>query len=95
MPRVRSAVRLAYAPLLLVAMNGVAFAAISRGSPPWMLGGLLLGAITLSFAAERLLPYNPDWNRSHGGHGRDALHALVNEGASFSTLLPEGPPGRI
>lgn len=86
MAHLRTVLRRAYAPFFLVGVNGLAFAVISRGNPP-LLGALLLGAIALSFAAERLLPYNPDWNRSHGDRGRDALHALVNEGANFSTLL--------
>lgn len=84
---VRSALRVAYAPILLIVLNGLAFETISRGNPPWLLGVLLLGAISLSFLAELVLPYNADWNHSLGDRGRDAVHALVNEAANFSTLL--------
>lgn len=87
MPHVRAGLRLGYAPLLLIGVNGLAFEAISSGRPWWILGSLLLGAIVLSFVAERVLAYNADWNRSHGDRQRDVLHALVNEAANFSTLL--------
>ena len=82
----RFVLRFAYAPLLLVGVNGLAFYAISGGSAPWLLGALLLATIAISFAAERILPYNPGWNRSHGDGLRDTLHALVNEASKFSTL---------
>lgn len=87
MHHVRVALRLGYAPLLLLGVNGLAFYAVSRGSASWKLGALLLAAIAVSFASERVLPYNPDWNRSHGDGARDTLHALVNEASNFSTLL--------
>lgn len=87
MPTLRTALRFGCAPFLLVGVNGLAFVAISRGAPACILGGLLLGAVGLSFAAERLLPYNVDWNRSHGDRGRDLAHAIVNETANFGTLL--------
>ncbi len=87
MSQLRFVLRFAYAPLLLVGVNGLAFLAIAHGRPAWMLGALLLAAVTVSFAAERVLPYNSDWNRSHGDRKRDTLHALVNEASNFSTLL--------
>ena len=83
----RAIVRYAFCPLMLVGVNGVALWLVSEGAPkPWLLV-LLAGAVALSFSAERLLPYERDWNRSHGDGRRDLLHALVNEAANFGTLL--------
>lgn len=79
--------RYGFCPLMLVGVNGVGLWLVSRGAPAWGLLVLLGITIALSFGAERLLPYEKDWNRSHGDADRDLLHALVNEGANFGTLL--------
>jgi len=75
----RFAVRVGYAPLLLLGFNGVAIGLMAQSRSPGLLLPLLLGAIGVSFAAEALVPYLPAWNRSHGDAGRDVLHAVVNE----------------
>ncbi len=87
MSGLRWLLRFAYAPLLLLGVNGLGLLAISSGSAAWVPGMLVAAAIAISFGAERILPYNRDWNRSHGDGGRDTLHAVVNETANFSTLL--------
>ena len=80
-------VRYGYCPLMLLGVNGIALWLVSEGAAKIWLLVLLAGAVALSFAAGRLLPYERDWNRSHGDRTRDLLHAIVKEGANFGTLL--------
>lgn len=44
-------------------------------------------ALAVSFAAEWLLPYEVNWNRSAGDRRRDMLHALINEALNALGLL--------
>ena len=83
----KALLRYGFCPLMLLGVNGAGLWLVASGASKWWLLALLGGAIGLSFAAERLLPYEEDWNRSHGDSSRDALHALVNEAANFGTLL--------
>ena len=82
-----SAIRYGFCPLMLIGVNGAGLSLIASGAASWWLLVLLGCAIALSFGAERLLPYEEDWNRSHDDADRDILHALVNEAANFGTLL--------
>lgn len=54
------------------------------GMPP--LFAVLVGAVAFSFIAERIIPYQPDWNRDHGDTVRDWLHAAVNLTLNRSSL---------
>lgn len=65
-------------PLLMFGFGGAAIALAGRGAGLPTLLLLLLVAILYSFAIERLIPYQPRWNRSHGDAGRDLMHALIN-----------------
>jgi sterol desaturase/sphingolipid hydroxylase (fatty acid hydroxylase superfamily) len=85
--QLRDTLRFTYAPFLLIGVNGLAFWGIASGQAPWKIAWLLLAAIAVSFAAERIRPYSADWNQSHGDRARDTVHALVNEASNFSTLL--------
>lgn len=76
-----------YCPMMLLGMNGLALWLVAAGAPAWWLIGLLAVSVAISFGAERLLPYQQHWNRSHGDAFRDLVHALVNETANFGTLL--------
>ena len=74
-----AAIRYGYAPLMLLGVNGAAiWLAGSGASKVWMLG-LLGAAIAVSFRAERVLPYEPEWNHTAGDTGRDIAHGAVNE----------------
>ncbi|MBE1565066.1 sterol desaturase/sphingolipid hydroxylase (fatty acid hydroxylase superfamily) [Nonomuraea africana] len=64
---------------MLLGINGAAIALAAAGAAKLWLLALLLVAVGLSFAAERVLPYEPDWNTSQGDAGRDAAHSVVNE----------------
>ncbi len=83
---IRRLVRYGYCPALLLGVNGAALWLVSADALKWLLL-LLAGTIAISFAAERVSPYEPTWNRSLGDGRRDTLHAIVNEAANFGTLL--------
>ena len=83
----KTIVRFGYVPMMLLALNGTAIWLVSGGAAEGWLILLLAAVIGASFLAERVLPYQDGWNRSHGDGVRDTLHALVNEAANFSTLL--------
>lgn len=83
----RRLVRYGYFPLVFLGLNGAAILGVENGFGTGFLFGLLGLAILVSFLAERLLPYNPDWNREHGDVGRDLAHAIANEGAQLVNLL--------
>ncbi|NNH70615.1 sterol desaturase family protein [Nocardia uniformis] len=72
-------VRYGYAPLMLLGVNGIGIALAAGGAHKLWLLALLVTAIALSFAAERVLPYQDSWNTSHGDVGRDTAHTFVNE----------------
>ncbi|WP_280500314.1 sterol desaturase family protein [Nocardia farcinica] len=76
---VRPLVRYGYVPVMLVGINGAGIAVAAAGAAKLWLVALLAAAVALSFAAERVLPYRPAWNRSHGDVGRDTVHTVVNE----------------
>lgn len=79
-------VRFGYAPALLLGLNGLAIAGLGAGlGVAWLLGLFAL-AVALSFAAERVLPYEAAWNRPQGDVGRDWAHAIVNEAAGTASI---------
>lgn len=82
-----SFIRVSYGPLFLLGMNGAGILLIGASAPGVALAAVLLTAVGVSLCAERIVPYRRDWNRSHGDAGRDVVHAIVNEGANFSSLL--------
>src|SRR3954447_12097121 len=79
-------VRYGYVPLMLLGLNGAALALIaSRQSHAW-LPALLAAAVLVSFGAERLLPYRPDWNEDHDDSARDLAHLFVNETFALASV---------
>lgn len=75
----KNLIRYGYAPALLLGVNGAGIALAAAGASKLWLLALLAAAIAASFAAERILPYDGDWNTSHDDAGRDAVHVFVNE----------------
>lgn len=59
-------VRYGYVPLMLLGINGVAIALARRPWAPLWMVVLILVAIGLSFLAEWVAPYSPEWNKSMG-----------------------------
>lgn len=80
-------IRWTFAPLFLIGFNVVAIALITSHASHLLLVPLLLVAIALSFAVERLIPYRDDWNRSHDDAGRDVAHAFFNETFALVSVL--------
>ncbi|MGF0315646.1 sterol desaturase family protein [Nocardia fluminea] len=72
-------IRYGFVPLMLIGINGVGIALTASGANKAWLLALLVTAIALSFAAERLLPYHDAWNTPAGDAGRDTTHTFVNE----------------
>ena len=72
-------IRYGYAPLMLLGVNGAGIALAASGANRLWLLALLVAAIALSFAAERVLPYERGWNTPMGDAGRDTAHSFVNE----------------
>ena len=83
----RSLLRWLYPPLMLLGFNGAAIALIAAHASHLLLLPLMLGAIALSFAVERLIPYREEWNESHDDAKRDVAHALVNETFALVSVL--------
>lgn len=79
--------RYGYAPLFFAGFIGVALWAVAAGVPGPALSLLLIVAIALSFACERVAPYEPAWNVAHGDRLTDALHAVINEAAIVLSVL--------
>ncbi|MFI8973813.1 sterol desaturase family protein [Nocardia asteroides] len=75
----RCLARYGYVPLTLLGLNGIGIALAAAHVPKlWLLLVLMVG-IALSFAVERLIPYEPDWNGAQDDSVRDRVHAVVNE----------------
>jgi sterol desaturase/sphingolipid hydroxylase (fatty acid hydroxylase superfamily) len=75
--------RYGYAPCLLLGVNAAALTLAVSGAAGTIreigLIVLILFAVAISFAAERVIPYRAEWNGVHEDSGRDATHAFVNE----------------
>jgi len=83
----RKAVATGYLPLMLLVVNGAAIHLAGSGAGRGALVAVVLVAITVSFAAERVAPYEPQWNRSRGDARRDVAHGIVNETLQGLSLL--------
>lgn len=87
----RSAVRFGFFPLIFFGVNGLGIAlALSDAAPARIALGILVlmaAALGLSFAAERIAPWAPEWNRGQGDRLRDVAHFVVNESISLLPLL--------
>lgn len=76
---VATVVARAYVPLVALAGGAIIVAAtLSKLA----IVAIVLGAVAVSFAAERLVPYEVAWNESRGDRLRDIAHAIVNEGST-------------
>lgn len=84
---VRNFVRYGYVPVMLLGVNGAGIALAAGGAHKAWLLALLAGAVALSFAAERLLPYENTWNSPRGDTRRDTAHTFVNETLVLTGVL--------
>lgn len=82
----RSALKIAYAPVMLLAFNGAAIWLVASGEAWLWLLPLLLGAVGVSFVVERLIPYEPSWNRARGDTGRDIVYSVAYEASVYLSV---------
>lgn len=76
--------------VFLPVMAGLAVTVVATaraGAPKALVVALILVAVAVSFASERVAPYERDWNSDHGDRVRDVVHAIVNEGTVLGSLL--------
>lgn len=86
MAKVRFIVRYGYAPLFFIGFVGASVWMVAHGASKLWLATLLLPAISLSFIAERIAPFEEVWNRSKGDSKRDIFHAIVNELSNAASI---------
>ncbi len=79
--------RTLYAPVYFLFFVAGAAMLVSTGTSPLWLIGLLIAAIAASLIAERIAPFEAEWNQSHGDTRRDLAHALINEGSILILVL--------
>lgn len=79
--------RILYAPLYFLTFVGSAAMLISAGMSPLWLIALLVVAVAISLIAERIAPFEIDWNRNQGDARRDLAHAFVNESSILVLVL--------
>lgn len=87
MSSIRFLLRYGYAPLFVFIFVGSAVVLVGRGAPIWTLPLLLISAIGISFIAERILPYEHEWNSDQRDGLTNVLHAFVNEISVFVSVL--------
>ena len=73
----RQVLKVAYAPMMLLGFNGVAVWIVALDATRFWLLPLLLAAITTSFTVERIIPYEPAWNRDRGDTGVSGVFACA------------------
>ncbi len=81
---IRFLLRFGLFPLIFLGGNALGISMVANGAPLWQRLLVLLGAVGLMLVAERVLPYEPRWNRNRGDRGRDIAHAIVN--TTFNNL---------
>lgn len=82
----RNALKIAYAPLMVGGFNGAAVWILASDAARLWLLPLLLAAVATSFAVERLIPYEPGWNRDRGDTGRDVVYAFAYEASVYLSV---------
>lgn len=82
----RVALKVAYAPVMLLGFIGAAVMVVTSDLPRLLLLPLVLAAIATSFAVERLIPYDPTWNRDLGDSRRDTIYAFFYEASVYASI---------
>ena len=83
----RTIVRYAYVPAMVLGLNGAAYYAIANGHSYLWLPALLAVAFATAFAAERILPVHEEWNHGHGDGQANVWHTIVYESTSAIGVL--------
>jgi sterol desaturase/sphingolipid hydroxylase (fatty acid hydroxylase superfamily) len=80
-------VRYLYAPFMMLVPSAIAVAIVGAGLAYYWLAPVAIAALGLSFLAERVAPYVPEWNSDHDDTPRDIAHGIVYEICSFNSML--------
>lgn len=85
----RSVVRVAYAPFLMLGLTAAAYWVVVSGHSWLWFVPLLAVAFATSFAAERIAPFYPEWNDHHkaGDTSANVWHTLVYEISVMNGVL--------
>ncbi len=70
-----------FLPAMTLGIGGAVALSASIGQSALIVFALVV-AVFGSFVAERLCPYEIEWNTSHADRWRDILHAVVNESST-------------
>jgi sterol desaturase/sphingolipid hydroxylase (fatty acid hydroxylase superfamily) len=82
----RSALRVLFAPIMLIGFNGAAVWIVVAHASLFWLGPLLMAAIGFAAGVEQIIPFEPTWNRGQGDSARDLTHAVVNQAINLSSV---------
>ena len=82
----RAALRIIYAPAMLIGFNGAAIWIVASGLPRASLLPLVLAAIATSLLVERIIPYEPAWNRDRADTKRDLVYGIAYEGSVYLSV---------
>lgn len=82
----RTALKIAYAPAMLLGFIGGAVAIVSNDLLRLWLMPLLIAAIATSFTIERLIPYDTEWNKDRGDSRRDIVYAFFYEASVYASI---------
>jgi sterol desaturase/sphingolipid hydroxylase (fatty acid hydroxylase superfamily) len=85
--RLRQAVRFLYVPVMLLGFNGLAYAIVANGYSYLWVAPVLVAALLLAHAAERIAPYFEEWNEPHGDGETNLLHFLIYESTNLAGIL--------
>lgn len=83
---IRIVIQYLYAPLYFICFVGIALLLLGIDANKLWLVALLTPAIGISFIAERILPFEPVWNKPKEDFGRDLAHAIVNEVSNILSI---------
>lgn len=86
----KTLVRYAYAPFMILGLNGLGFLVISQNTSYIWIALILVVALATAFVAERYAPFYDEWNHDHKDGGANAIHALVYElsNVNATALIP-------
>ncbi len=89
MSTLRSIVRWAYAPFLMLGLTGAAYWVVANGHSYFWLAPLLVIAYATSFAAEKIAPFYSEWNdhHDHGDTTANVWHTAIYELSALNGIL--------
>ncbi len=82
----RTLLRYGTFPLFFIGFNGLGLWLIAGQAADALRYAALLLAVLTMLAIERLIPWQPMWNRDPGDGAADVLHALVNSGLTYAGI---------